>query len=103
MLSTPRQLRVSVNRKVLNPQTPGEPNIFDFEILLAFRLTTQRDFRAKTGHTVLLSGIAIAPADLPGPRSPPSIHGETLTLSVEQCTLGWRSAVFIGNTGHTAE
>jgi hypothetical protein len=27
MLSTPRQLRVSVNRKVLNPQTPGEPNI----------------------------------------------------------------------------
>src|SRR6202162_467415 len=36
MLSTPRQLRVSVNRKVLNPQTPGDPNIRDFEILLAF-------------------------------------------------------------------
>src|ERR1700688_3134231 len=74
-----------------NLPTFAEPNILDFEILLAFWLTTQRDFRAKTGHTVgprLLSGIAIAPADLPGPRSPPSIHGETLTLSVEQCTFG---------------
>ena len=68
MLSTPRQLRVSVNPKVVNPQTPAEPNIFDFEILLAFWLTTQRDLQAKMGNTVETHrplAIAISPVRRP--------------------------------------
>jgi hypothetical protein len=49
MLSTPRQLRVSVNRKVLNPQTPGEPNNSDFGILYARLVNTKATFTGKSG------------------------------------------------------
>src|ERR1700732_223170 len=90
MLSTPRQLRVSVNRKVLNPQTPGEADNSDFEILSARLVYTKAAFTGKSGHTAGPQppfGIAISPTHLPGTGSAPSIRNETLTFSGECARL----------------
>jgi hypothetical protein len=91
MLSTPRQLRVSVNRKVINPQTPGEADISHFEILSALPVNAAAAFTDENGrycrNTDALRHRHIA-RSLARTGALPPFEVETLTLSVEPCAFG---------------
>src|ERR1035438_6881205 len=69
----------------------GEPNSSHFEILSAFWLTQQRYLRGKVGHIAgwqATLGYGDIGRRLAQIGSPPPLEGETLTVSVDQCTFG---------------
>ena len=92
MLSTPRQLRVSVNRKVINPQTPGEADISHFEILSALLVDTNSAIHWRKWAEYCRNNTSLgrpnSARSLARTGALPPFDVETLTLSVEPGTFG---------------
>jgi len=84
-------LGVLLTKRLLVRNLFGEPNISDFEILIAFWLTARRHLPGEMGHIPggrPLSYLATSPADLPRTARRRLFKGKTLRVSVDQCTFG---------------